>query len=43
MKPRPPRDQQKELAGDARLLRAWHAWHREQLDEALDATNADTA
>jgi hypothetical protein len=29
------RDQQKELADHARLLRAWKAWHREQLDEAL--------
>ena len=30
-----PRDQQKELADHARLMRAWKAWHREQLDEAL--------
>ena len=32
---RPPRDQQKELADQARLMRAWKAWHAEQLDEAL--------
>jgi hypothetical protein len=30
-----PRDQQKELADQARLLRAWRAWHQEQLEEAL--------
>ena len=30
-----PRDQQKELADQARLMRAWKAWHAEQLDEAL--------
>jgi hypothetical protein len=27
--------QQKKLADDARLLRWWKAWHREQRDEAL--------
>jgi hypothetical protein len=27
--------EQKKLADDARLLRAWHAWHREQREEAL--------
>ena len=32
---RPPRDQQKELADQAQLMRAWRAWHAEQLDEAL--------
>jgi hypothetical protein len=30
-----PRDQQKELADQARLTRAWKARHREQLEEAL--------
>jgi hypothetical protein len=25
----------KKLADDARLVRAWHRWHREQLEEAL--------
>jgi hypothetical protein len=30
-----PRDQQKELADQARLMRAWKTWHAEQLDEAL--------
>jgi hypothetical protein len=30
-----PRDQAKELADQARLLRAWKQWHQEQLDEAL--------
>ena len=29
------RDQQKELADHARLTRAWKAWHREQLADAL--------
>jgi hypothetical protein len=29
------RDQQKKLNDDARLLRAWKHWHREQLDAAL--------
>jgi hypothetical protein len=30
-----PRAQQQELVDNARLLRAWKAWHREQLAEAL--------
>ena len=30
-----PRDQQKKLEDDARLMRAYRAWHREQLEEAL--------
>jgi hypothetical protein len=30
-----PRDQEKELADDARLPRAWRKWHAEQLEEAL--------
>jgi hypothetical protein len=29
------RDQQKKLNDDARLLRAWKAYHRERLDDAL--------
>jgi hypothetical protein len=37
-----PRDQQKELADQARLLRAWKAWHREQLDEALAGPHGST-
>jgi hypothetical protein len=28
-------DRDKKLADDARLLRAWRNWHREQLEEAL--------
>lgn len=36
-----PRDQQKKLANDARLLRAWKAWHREQLEEALAGMHRD--
>ena len=35
MKRRLSRDQEKELADHARLMRAWKAWHQEQLDEAL--------
>jgi hypothetical protein len=30
-----PHDQEKELADQARLTRAWKTWHAEQLDEAL--------
>ena len=30
-----PRDQEKKLADDAHLLRAWRKWHAEQLEEAL--------
>jgi hypothetical protein len=30
-----PRDQHKKLQDDAKLLRAWKAWHREQLELAL--------
>jgi hypothetical protein len=30
-----PNKQQQKLADDARLLRAWRKWHREQLDEVL--------
>ena len=35
------RDQQKKLADDARLLRAWKKWHREQLEEALVGVHGD--
>ena len=31
---RASRDQQKKLEDDAKLIRAWRAWHKEQLDEA---------
>ena len=34
-RPRLPRDRQKELQDDARLVRAWRKWHREELGEAL--------
>jgi hypothetical protein len=33
--PRPKSKQDKKLADDARLLRAWKHWHAEQLEEAL--------
>jgi hypothetical protein len=33
------RDQQKKLNDDVRLLRAWKAYHREQLDDALVGAN----
>jgi hypothetical protein len=32
---RPKSERDKKLADDARLLRWWKAWHREQRDEAL--------
>jgi hypothetical protein len=35
MKRRRSEKEQKKLADDARLLRWWKAWHREQRDEAL--------
>jgi len=31
----------KELADNARLRRAWHRWHREQLEEALQGLHHD--
>jgi hypothetical protein len=37
-----PRDQQKELADQARLLRVWKAWHQERLDDALAGTHGAT-
>lgn len=33
--------QQKKLADDARLLRAWHKWHADQLVEALTGLHRD--
>jgi hypothetical protein len=33
--------EQKKLADDAYLLRAWHAWHREQLEETLAGVHRD--
>jgi hypothetical protein len=33
--------QEKKLADDARLLRWWKAWHREQLEEALAGVHRD--
>src|SRR5262245_29909920 len=38
---RPKSKQDKKLADDARLLRAWLAWHREQLEEALAGVHCD--
>jgi hypothetical protein len=35
MKTRRTTKQEKELADNTRLLRAWRAWHREQLETAL--------
>ena len=35
-------DQQKKLDDDARLLRAWKAWHAEQLEEALAGAHGAT-
>lgn len=34
-----PRDQEKELADQARLLKAWRAWHAEQLANAIAGTH----
>jgi hypothetical protein len=39
MKRRTPRDLEKERADQARQLREWKAWHREQLDEALSGSH----
>jgi len=33
--------EQKKLADNARLLRWWKAWHREQLEQALDGMHGD--
>jgi hypothetical protein len=35
MRRRLSRDRQQELADDARLLRAWREWHREELQDAI--------
>jgi hypothetical protein len=37
-----PHDEEKELADQARLLRAWKQWHREQLDDALAGAHGAT-
>jgi hypothetical protein len=37
-----PRDQETKLADDAKLVRAWKAWHQEQLDDALAGANGAT-
>ena len=37
-----PRDQEKEIADQARLTRAWKAWHREQLAGALAGPHGAT-
>jgi hypothetical protein len=34
-------DEQQKLADAAKLLRAWRAWHREQLETALTSVHAD--
>jgi len=34
-------EKEQKLADDARLVRAWHRWHREQLEEALAGMHAD--
>jgi hypothetical protein len=37
-----PRDQEKGLADQARLMRVWKAWHAEQLDDALAGAHGAT-
>jgi hypothetical protein len=39
--PRPKSAKDKKLADDARLMRWWKAWHREQLEQALDGMHGD--
>jgi hypothetical protein len=39
VKRRLPRNQQKKLEDDARLLKAWRAWHAEQLNSALASSH----
>ena len=34
-------EKEQKLADDARLVCAWHRWHREQLEEALAGMHAD--
>jgi hypothetical protein len=41
MKRRNKRDEQKQLAENTYLLRAWKRWHREQLEEALIGLHSD--
>jgi hypothetical protein len=41
MKRRRSTKEEKKLADDARLLRTWRAWHREQLAEALVGLHRD--
>jgi hypothetical protein len=41
MKRRDKRDEQKQLAENSYLLRAWKRWHREQLEEALIGVHGD--
>src|SRR5262249_50706038 len=41
MKPHLSDKQKKKLADDARLMRWWSAWHREQLEQALDGMHGD--
>ena len=42
MKRRLPRNQEKELADQARLVREWKAWHAEQLADALAGAHRAT-
>ena len=42
MKRRLPRNQEKELADQARLVREWKAWHAEQLADALAGAHGAT-
>jgi hypothetical protein len=41
MKPRLSKDQQKKLADDARLLRAWKKFHREEYETVLAGPHAN--
>ena len=41
MKRRDKREEQKQLAENSYLLRAWKRWHREQLEEALIGVHGD--
>ena len=42
MKRRLPRNQEKELADQARLVREWKAWHAEQFADALAGAHSAT-
>src|SRR5262249_53596943 len=35
-------ERERELGGKQRLVRWWRAWHREQLEQALDGMHGDT-